>query len=63
MKDLMKELEGVMSPKEPEEDSVKAEDAPVKMKFKKKLKRKSKKKDADTQARAALKGPQVEEMK
>ena len=61
-KDFMSELEDVMAPKS-DELEVKAEDAPVKMKFKKKLSRKKKKDDANAQARAALKGPQPEEMR
>ena len=60
MKEFMDELAGAMAP-EQDETEVKAEDAPVKMKFKKKLTRKSKKKDADAKARAALKGPQKDE--
>lgn len=58
----MDELEEIMVPK-PEAMEVKAEDAPVKMKFKKKLTRKKKPDDADAKARAALKGPQPEELK
>ena len=59
--DFMAELEKAMNSEE--EKEVKAEDAPVKMKFKKKLTRKSKSKSADDAARAALKGPQAKELK
>ena len=61
-KEFMDELEDVMTPK-PEKMEVRAEDAPVKMKFKKKLTRKKKENQSDDAARAALKGPQSEEMK
>lgn len=58
---FMEELEAALRPKDDVEE-VKAEDAPVKMTFKKKLVRTKKPKSADDKARAALKGPQPEEL-
>jgi len=60
MPDIIQRLSEAMNP---QTEEVEAEDSPVKVKFKKRFVRKNKKDDANDKARAALKGPQQNEMK